>query len=220
MFYSKIRFREKARSELILHPKSYPASLKDLVYSMVLKEHENRGTCHFVYRFDNDDLPPVLTLISQRRPMLEGDDRYECLTKEYDPSLYKGQKLKIRTKVNATRKHEGERRDIVQLMKWEANAQGLSVSELPNRLTMAQEAGAQWLGKQGDRCGFSVEDLVVSDYGRYEGFHPNIPAISFLELQAIIEVKDPEGVRDILLQGFGKAKGFGFGLIEAMPYNQ
>lgn len=219
MFFSKIRFREKARQEIMLHPKRYPASIKDMVYAMVLEPDENRGDSHFVYRFDQDEPPPVLTLISSKRPAsLVDTKKYECLTKEYDPSLYEGQLLRIRTRVNATRKKNGSRRDIVQLMKWQAHDHGLKLEALPQRLTMAQEAGQNWLEEQGERRGFDVQEMNVTDYGRYENFHNQIPAVSYLDMQAIIEVGDPELVRDMLFRGLGKAKGFGFGLVEAMPH--
>ena len=218
MFFSKIRFRDAARKKLVSHRKNFPASIKDIVYSMVLEPDENRGDCHFVYRFDGDQLPPVVTMVSERRPTSD-DNQFECLTKEYDPSVREGQTLRIRSRVNATRKHNGDRRDIVQLMKWKAHDQGLDLDALPQRLTMAQEAGQRWLSDQGERCGFEVEKMAVSDYGRYEDFHTHIPAIAYLDMQAIIEVTDPGKVRDLLFQGFGKAKGFGFGLVEAMPYN-
>lgn len=96
------------------------------------------------------------------------------------------------------------------------------------RMALAQEAACAWLAGQGARNGFRLDsrdadgelapDVHVADYsvmplpghiGRREGQ----PQFGVMDLSGHILVEDPAALIQRLIQGFGRAKSFGCGLM-------
>ena len=79
------------------------------------------------------------------------------------------------------------------------------------------EAGEEWLGKQGERCGFLVKNLIVENHQ----FHkvrkpkdPNLRQFTSIDFHGQIQVTEPQKFIDIaLFNGLGRSKSFGCGLL-------
>ena len=100
------------------------------------------------------------------------------------------------------------------------------------RARAVASAGLRWIEAQGARCGFAIpgppgeedEDdesgaihrraLRVTDYRTLRVDHRGPTArIGVLDLEGILEVRDPERFVAALARGFGRAKAFGCGLM-------
>ncbi|MBL4919255.1 type I-E CRISPR-associated protein Cas6/Cse3/CasE [Szabonella alba] len=76
-------------------------------------------------------------------------------------------------------------------------------------------AGAAWPEGQGTRAGFRVLQAEVSTFRVMEPPSKGRPRPRFgvLDLEGRIEITDPVAFLPKLLQGFGRAKAFGCGLM-------
>ena len=80
---------------------------------------------------------------------------------------------------------------------------------------IAREAGRDWLKNQGAKAGFAVETCDAAGYRTLavprEGKKPI--QLGVLDLEGRIEIEDFSAFLPALTRGFGKAKGFGCGLM-------
>ena len=156
-------------------------------------------------------------------------------TKAFAPVLAEGDRLAFTLRANATRDRRsgpqddgapGTRRrprkdrrvDIVMHSMQEQGLERGSTgpnSRAARRMDLAASAARMWLASQGERRGFSVEELMVEDYrvvklkrrgGREATF-------GVLDLQGLLTVRNPEVFTDALVTGFGRAKAYGCGLM-------
>jgi CRISPR system Cascade subunit CasE len=84
------------------------------------------------------------------------------------------------------------------------------------RLVMMEEAGQSWLAAQGERYGFTVQgEPRIDGYDQRLIRRTGKPSVRFsvLDLDGILEVREPELFVAALRQGFGKAKAWGCGLM-------
>lgn len=137
--------------------------------------------------------------------------------REHMPDLRVGDRLSFLLRANATRDLRGEKRrrvDVVMhllhdLAKDQRNGK---------RMDLATEAAAQWMAGQGSRAGFVPDRTDVQDYRTvtlpgYTGRRRGEPRFGILDLTGQITVTDPDAFLQKLAQGFGRAKGFGCGLM-------
>jgi len=134
----------------------------------------------------------------------------------FAPDLAPGDRLAFVLRANATRTvtDAGGRkrhRDVVM----EALHPVPKPARAEARMEVAQSAGAEWLAGQGARAGFAVLRADVSAYRVVEppGQGRRRPRFGVLDLEGLIEVTDPAVFMRKLLQGFGRAKAFGCGLM-------
>lgn len=134
----------------------------------------------------------------------------------FAPDLRTADRLAFVLRANATRtvtEADGKKRhrDVVM----EA-LHGLPAGDRAEaRMDLAQEAGAAWLAGQGARAGFAVLRADVTAYRVVEppGQGRRRPRFGVLDLEGVIEVTDPALFLPKLVQGFGRAKAFGCGLM-------
>ena len=84
------------------------------------------------------------------------------------------------------------------------------------RLDLVREAGRDWLLRQGERAGFvPVGEPRIDGYEQLRIERQRKPPIRFsvLDLDGMLEVRDPAAFLAALHRGFGKAKAFGCGLM-------
>lgn len=149
--------------------------------------------------------------LSRRLPR---DDHtlFEIETKPFEPVLARGDRLRFALRANAvaTRKNEAgkpKRRDLVL-----EGLRRFPVEEFPlHRDRIATEVGDAWLKSQGERAGFDVDRIEAVAY-RKVALARNI-AFGRLDLEGNLRVSEPDLFVKSLAQGFGKAKGFGCGLM-------
>lgn len=134
----------------------------------------------------------------------------------FAPDLRAGDRLAFVLRANAARtvtEADGKKRhrDVVM----EA-LHGLPAGERAEvRMDLAQEAGTAWLAGQGARAGFAVRRADVTAYRVVEppGQGRRRPRFGVLDLEGVIAVTDPALFLPKLVQGFGRAKAFGCGLM-------
>lgn len=137
--------------------------------------------------------------------------------REHCPDLRPGDRLSFLLRANATRDLRGNRRKRVDVVmnllhdipKAERNAR---------RMDLAAQAAGDWMAGQGTRAGFSPDRVEVQDYRTvtlpgYRGRRKGEPRFGILDLTGQLTVTDPDAFVAKLAQGFGRAKGFGCGLM-------
>eukprot|EP01022_Parablepharisma_sp_SALTPOND_P009506 TRINITY_DN139486_c0_g1_i1.p2 TRINITY_DN139486_c0_g1~~TRINITY_DN139486_c0_g1_i1.p2 ORF type:complete len:120 (+),score=23.28 TRINITY_DN139486_c0_g1_i1:2-361(+) len=113
--------------------------------------------------------------------------------------------------------------DIVQDRRLKLMEEGIARPELPTRLDIAEEVGAQWISKRRESLGFELEydeeshwpGLIVESYSqeRFMKGKGRKVTLSSMDVRGFATVTDPEKLKTALFEGVGCAKGFGFGLL-------
>lgn len=157
-------------------------------------------------------------VLSAREPR-DAHGLFRLETKEFAPVLSPGDRLAFSLRANAvvTRPDPGRggkpsRHDVV-MDRLRAVPEDKRAEQ---RFGLLQEAGRDWLARQGERAGFAV-----LEGSRVDGYEPvRVPRrgkqpirFSVLDLDGTLEVRDPAAFVTTLAAGFGKAKAFGCGLM-------
>ncbi|MFY0311590.1 type I-E CRISPR-associated protein Cas6/Cse3/CasE [Leisingera sp. D0M16] len=133
------------------------------------------------------------------------------------PDLRVGDRLSFLLRANATKDLRGEKRkrvDVVMNL-----LHGVPKGERSaTRMVLAQEAAQDWMEGQAVRAGFAADNVEVQDYTTlnlpgHRGRRLGAPRFGILDLTGHITVTDPQAFITKLAQGFGRAKGFGCGLM-------
>jgi CRISPR system Cascade subunit CasE len=162
-----------------------------------------------------EESPGHFMVLSARSP-LDPHDLFEIETKPFEPNLAKGDRLRFALRANAviTLRAEGmrgKRTDVVMHRLHEVP----TAERAQRRDEIAREAGHHWLAGQGEKAGFVVESCEASAYRTLsvprDGRQPI--QIGVLDLEGLIAIRDFSAFLPALTRGFGKAKGFGCGLM-------
>ena len=154
-------------------------------------------------------------LTLSRRPPVPHDLFENVESREFDPQIAPGSHLSFVLRANATRtKPGGQRVDVVM----DALADMPKADRAAARDGFAQTEGRAWLERQGAQAGFSVVDMQAESYETvmlpgYRGPRRGQPQFGILSLTGSIEVADPAVFLARMVQGFGRAKAFGCGLM-------
>lgn len=151
-------------------------------------------------------------LALSRRPPSEDHALFEIETKSFGPALSEGDRLRFALRANAvvTRKDEAgkaRRRDLVL----EGLRQFPQSEFALHRDRVATEAGKRWLRSQGEKSGFELESCAAAAYRKIQ--LPRAIVFGQLDLEGNLRVREPALFLASLARGFGKAKGFGCGLM-------
>lgn len=161
-------------------------------------------------------------------------------TKPFEPELTPGDRLQFTLRTNATGavprpgQKRGQRVDVVMqalaaLPQKADHAPPDGVGPLypadlrstraRARRPVMDKAATDWLSRQGERTGFTIDKLIVEGYRTVPlpkptvGKRENAPKFGILDLTGTIEITDPARFLPALAQGFGRAKAFGCGLM-------
>jgi len=143
--------------------------------------------------------------------------------RQFSPELRAGDRLAFLLRANATRtvktsrvtasgKREREHRDVVmELLKPVSRGR----ERIDARPELAAQAGSAWLERQGAKAGFEVRTAAVRGYKVYHlpGPRDRNPRFGILDLEGVLQVRDPALFLQRLTLGFGRAKAFGCGLM-------
>ncbi len=186
----------------------------------------------FLWRTDGDGR---FYILSHRQPELNDLFR-PFMPKTFEPDLKAGDKLAFLLRANATKTRPHDKlgadkrhRRVDVVMHALKSVPGLPQNppadchskRAEQRFAIARHEGEKWLKAQGSRHGFTVEDFMLEDYstiplprpGRPQGRREQEPKFGILDMRGILAVTDPAAFIAKLLQGFGRAKGFGCGLM-------
>ena len=149
-------------------------------------------------------------------------------TRPFEPALSPGDRLSFMLRANATRdrttaqrakddRRKDRRVDIVM-----DALRKIPVGEQRSlrRNEIAEEVALAWMTRQGDRNGFSVNELQLEGYEAVPLLRAGTktprdraPRLGIVDVLGDITVTDPNAFLERLAQGFGRAKAFGCGLM-------
>lgn len=168
----------------------------------------------FLYRVDhhNPGSPLRVYVLSARSPSVDGR-LWRLDVRAFEPGLRPGDRLSFVLRANATVQRNGKRHDVVMDARQQlAPEQRAEVS----RDALAQDAGQAWLSARAARWGVAFERAVVDRYS-VQAFRKHRKArpiqLGVLDLSGLLTVQDPEAFVAALGNGFGRAKGFGCGMM-------
>jgi CRISPR system Cascade subunit CasE len=193
------------------------AAAHRLVWALFSDGAERRRD--FLWR---QDKPGEFVALSTRPPNAL-DDIFTVESKAFEPALVVGDRLQFRLHANPVisqplgkgqpgKRPRGKRQDVVMhalfLMPNEERAEA--------RFGIAQQAGREWLLRQGATHGFALPGEVAVD--GYETIRiPRAGArpaqFGVLDFDGVLEVTDPPRFLAALGTGFGRARAFGCGLM-------
>jgi CRISPR system Cascade subunit CasE len=184
-------------------------------------------------RFDSAENAnqPVFYCVA-KRPAVTIHPAWEVESREYAPRLRGGDRLSFDLRINPTRAHKrdgGSRRDdvVMHAKKEMAAAHGVArwrdvpESARPTLYELVDKAVRNWLGDRSQpgyaaRHGFLIpDDLRVDAYRRHQFQRQGAAPItlSTVDLTGVLEVTDADLFGDALLNGIGRGKAFGCGLL-------
>lgn len=172
----------------------------------------------FLWRADSDGRFFVLS----QRPPAPTDLFMAPEVKEFAPTLAPGDALGFVLRVNATKdisdpaggRAKSIRVDLVMdLLRDVPKGQRAEA-----RMGLADQAAADWMGRQGAAHGFAITALQVEDYRAIPLLRGVVPrgqraTLGILDLSGKLTVTDPALFTARLAQGFGRARAFGCGLM-------
>lgn len=178
----------------------------------------------FLFRRQEAEGPPRFYVVSQRPP-LPRLGAWQAATRVYAPQLEAGASLQFELRVNPTVRHDrsgkSSRHDVVMeakkklltergLQRWADWTEGR-----PALHTVIHEACVHWLARRGSVSGFEVEpdSLVVEAYEQHREKRGAELRFTSVDLAGRLTVTDPATFQAVLLQGLGRAKAFGCGLM-------
>ncbi len=174
-------------------------------------------------------------ILSQRRP--EQNDLFRPFRpKTFAPAIGTGDRLAFVLRANATKERprnkletDGRHRRVDVVMHALKDIPGRPSNPPPQwrsaraqeRFALARQEGEKWLRTQGTRNGFALEDFILEDYSVVPLLRPDRPRkpreqqpkLGILDMRGVLTVTEPETFTARLLRGFGRARGFGCGLM-------
>jgi CRISPR system Cascade subunit CasE len=152
------------------------------------------------------------------RPPADAHGLFDVEFKRFAPAVRPGDRLEFTMRVNPvisrseTPGQRGKRHDVVM----DALRHVSPTERATARPDLMQSAGRAWLARQGEAHGFAVMgEAIVGGYDRVTMPRTNArPAVfGVLDISGVLEVLDPTCFLASLVQGFGRARAFGCGLM-------
>lgn len=154
-------------------------------------------------------------------PPGSGRDCWRIETKQYQPKLRQGERLRFNVYLNPTRTERvahsrGKRQDYVM-----SRLHQLQVPEArraAERQRIVHEELPQWLAERAVSRGFELESCVID---RFEVLRfrksEHMVTLSVAEFSGDLRVVDPERLSEVLRRGLGHGQSFGLGLLLFKP---
>lgn len=230
-FLSRARLRRDLDGPTLAHallardPDANAAAAHRLVWTLFADDPERRRD--FLWRAETPGSVATTTfyLLSARPPqdplgIFELDP-----PKSFAPALRRGDRLRFTLRANpvVTRKDASgkpRRHDVV--MDW-LQRQGIGPGARAEHRRAAIEAAALcWLEAQGERYGFALSrGSAGAPLLRADGYEQHVlprerarpVSFSVLDVEGVLEVREPERFLEAVGRGFGKAKAWGCGLM-------
>ncbi len=226
MYFSKITLKTNADR----------ASFANALCSNTYKEHQilwklfdtdPTAKRDFIYRYEPQRNTPAYYMVSKRKPV-DNDHVWKIETKNYAPIITTGQHFAFILRVNPVITKHGKHHDAVMHEKHRMGYKNMEVQLRPSSQEIVETAGLKWLTSRAEHSGFSIKDSAI----RIDGYQPHTSGIkgggikskgskrgkkeirySTMDYRGVLTVTDPEKFNKTLMQGTGKAKAFGCGLM-------
>lgn len=236
MYLSKITYSSAHRAEMIKQLTLNRNLFHEhkMIWDLMPKNGDAKRD--FLYRKEEGGHFPFYYLLSEREPA-QAHDFLNIQSKAFSPQLLLGGHYGFSLRANAviTRKADDTskkrlRRDIIDAKVDEYKQRIPLAKDRPSSAVIHHEAGQQWLSAQGEKQGFKLLDLMVSNHQFHQ--HKKSAAshhrqFASLDFEGSLEITDPEkfikamytGLTnrdpkvDAMIRGLGRSKAFGCGLM-------
>lgn len=165
-----------------------------------------------------------------RREELQGAFRFFVLSLEppaeseifdiqyrpFAPTLIAGQPLRFSLRANPTICKAGKRHDLLMEAKHQVRGQVNG----PDIWLHQQQAAQDWLARQGEQNGFSLLEVNVDAYRQQQVVRVKsrqMIQFSSVDYSGVLMVNEPTLFLQRLIQGYGKSRAFGCGLMLIKP---
>ncbi|EDQ8171086.1 type I-E CRISPR-associated protein Cas6/Cse3/CasE [Salmonella enterica subsp. diarizonae] len=168
----------------------------------------------FLYRREELQGAFRFFVLSQERPAESAIFDVQC--RPFAPELSVGQILRFTLRANPTICKAGKRHDLLM----EAKRQVKTQPDSRDIWTYQQQAALEWLLRQGEQNGFSLREASVDAYRqqqiRREKSRQMIQ-FSSVDYAGVLVVNNPVLFLQRLVQGYGKSRAFGCGMMLIKP---
>ncbi|MGG5960514.1 type I-E CRISPR-associated protein Cas6/Cse3/CasE [Salmonella enterica] len=168
----------------------------------------------FLYRREELQGAFRFFVLSQERPAESAIFDVQC--RPFAPELSVGQILRFTLRANPTICKAGKRHDLLM----EAKRQVKTQPDSRDIRTYQQQAALEWLSRQGEQNGFSLREASVDAYRqqqiRREKSRQMIQ-FSSVDYAGVLVVNNPVLFLQRLVQGYGKSRAFGCGMMLIKP---
>lgn len=141
---------------------------------------------------------------------------FDIQYRAFAPALSAGQTLSFSLRANPTVCKAGKRHDLLM----EAKRQVRGKIDGPDIWQHQEQAAQDWLLRQGDQNGFSLHEVNVDAYRQQQVVKAKsrqMIQFSSVDYSGVLVVNDPALFLQRLIQGYGKSRAFGCGLILIKP---
>ena len=239
MHPSKITYLPNHRADMVKAPTLHSNLFLEhkMIWNLMPQDADARR--NFLYRRDVDKNNgfPFYSLLSEREPE-QTHEFLQVQSRGFSPQLVEGGHYGFSLRANAviTRKADDTskkriRRDIVDAKVDEYKQRFSAAKDHPPSAVIHHEAGKQWLSAQGEKQGFKLLNLMVSNHQFHQ--HSNNKndhhkrQFASLDFDGTLEITDPKKFVktmytgqanrdpniDVLARGLGRSKAFGCGLL-------
>jgi CRISPR system Cascade subunit CasE len=178
--------------------------------------HVERDEKHgFLFRIDLDSTQQSFIIVQSAR---EPDWDYAFhnagslikahAKKPYDPTFQRGQLLRFRLRAHPTKRESLPPSQWRDLLPGDQRKKGRRIA------LCDEEKQAEWLNRQASNNGYRLHQVSVQPEGSVRAVKPEhqlwFHAVLF---EGLLEVMEPEKVKQSLARGVGPGKAFGFGLL-------
>ncbi|ECO1603778.1 type I-E CRISPR-associated protein Cas6/Cse3/CasE [Salmonella enterica subsp. enterica serovar Muenchen] len=168
----------------------------------------------FLYRREELQGAFRFFVLSQERPAESAIFDVQC--RPFAPELSVCQILRFTLRANPTICKAGKRHDLLM----EAKRQVKTQPDSRDIWTYQQQAALEWLSRQGEQNGFSLREASVDAYRqqqiRREKSRQMIQ-FSSVDYAGVLVVNNPVLFLQRLVQGYGKSRAFGCGMMLIKP---
>ncbi len=236
MYLSKITYSPTHRAEMVKALTQHRGLFHEHQMIWNLMPQDADAKRDFLYRKDESERFPFYYLLSERLPD-NVPSFLQVQSKAFSPQLIEGGHYGFSLRANAvvTRKVDGSnkriRRDIVDAKVDEYKQRFPAAEDRPSSAVIHHEAGEQWLSAQGEKHGFQLLDLTVSNHQFHQHSNKNTDKnnrqFASLDFDGVLQLTDPEKFTQAMytgrsnpnqkialpVRGLGRSKAFGCGLV-------
>ncbi|KNC11911.1 CRISPR-associated protein Cas6 [Klebsiella sp. RIT-PI-d] len=168
----------------------------------------------FLYRREEMQGAFRFFVLSQQPPAQS--DIFDVQHRSFVPALRVGQTLCFSLRANPTICKNGKRHDLLM----ETKRQVRGRVDGPDIWQHQQQAAQDWLMRQGDQNGFSLREVNVDAYRQQQVIRAKsrqMIQFSSVDYSGMLVVNDVALFLQRLVQGYGKSRAFGCGLMLIKP---
>lgn len=211
-----------SRAELIARPRDSELLNKLSRHGEAYRDHSliwrlfpgDGAPRDFVFRSEHREAgSSIYYVVSQREPQAQ-PGLFKVQSKQYSPQLLEGDWLRFDLRANPTiSRRDEEKRSHRHDVLMDAKRNESSDEDAPSRMDAAAQ---KWLLQRAPDWGLNVrpESLLTTGYAQHRLRHKGQRIeYSSLDYQGTAQVVDPKLLCTALINGVGRARGFGCGLL-------